>query len=789
MQPLAALRRSERGAVIVMVAVWLPVLAIFASFAIDVAHFYDYSRNLQNRADAAAFAAGDEMGNACASNPTDPRTSPELPIGQMAQLFSGPPGSSSDLPYPYNGAGSPLAAFPSIGAYQNVPNLNVRNGGNGANYHVLLNADNYAQASGTNFAMGDFCNGDPTLDKTDKECYGKTLPAGSQLAKDCASGPMVDVKVTQTNLPLFFTLPLLSGIAPNISAQARVAAQGIGQANNLKPLGVQDPGVVPCVQVQFKRTSDNVNVATFQLAVNNALTTSTGPIIWDNSGHNGGAGDGINIPSGTNLYMKAILYAPGASGDCSTLGSPLTYEGSNNGILYLNSYGTTLPTATDPPKLVGNGSGGGVSLLNNTCSHDQYFSNNTGSCTVTVCAIAAFTPGSTNQELTLNGNNNSMSLSSDPNCQTSVAGASAWESNNPTTIASASGQTQFTIGWREKASGICNGNGVCSGSFGVQQQAFSACNENFNSTCGGDPNISGPIIQAYTTDTGTGFSTVGAFQGGTAHNLVVRLALQGLQDSPRTDRCSKGTTQCTLLRVDQGNADGMVDCGSGNGANNARQLILFGCPLYGQTATAADPQACTATNYCGPWKPVPAGTPDGVCNYAGRTGPIPVWCVNTNNNGATMPECIQALVVAAGGNGGVVDYSQINTSNCHVNGSTCSEDKWLDGAPIIPGLTQDPRIITTFILYQGDLAGSTGNHDMQIRTFASFYVTGWQIHSNGQQVTCTGAGTNEPPPSNLANNSDAIWGHWITYTEPGAGGNGQPCNFQAFGDCAVVLTR
>jgi hypothetical protein len=765
-----------------MVAVWLPVLALFAAFAIDVAHFYDYSRNLQNRADAAAFAGGDQMGNACASNPTDPRTSPELPIGQMAQLFSGPPGASSDLPYAYNGAGSPLAAFPSIGAYQNVPNLNVRNGANGANYHVLLNANNYANAGGTNFAMGDFCNGKPTLDQTDKECYGQANLTG-QLAKDCAAGPMVDVKVTQTNLPLFF--PLL-GFQPNISAQARVAAQGIGQANNLKPLGVQDPGVVPCVQVQFGPVG-GATTQTVRLAVNNNLTTSTGPIIWDNSGHNAGAGDSITMPAaGTNLYMKAILYAPGASGDCTTMGSPLNYEGSNNGILYLNSYGTSLPTASQPPKIIGNGNGGGVSLLNNTCSHDQYFSNNATSCTVSVCAIVAFTPASTNQEVTLNGNNNSMSPSVDPNCQTSVAGASAWESNNPTTIASASGQTQFTIGWREKAGGVCNGNGICNGSFGVQQQAFAACNENFNTTCGGDPNISGPIVQAYITDTGTGFSTVGAFQGGTSHNLVIRLALQGLQDSPRTDRCSNGPTQCTLLRVDQGNADGMVDCGEGNGAAKARLVILYGCPLYGDPSSQPN-GGCGSTNYCGPWKPVPAGTPDGVCNYAGRTGPIPMQCVNTNNNGATMPECIQALVVAAGGNGGVIDYNQIQ-ANCRVNGSTCSEDKWLDGAPIIPGVTQDARIITTFIVYQGDIAGSTGNHDMQIRTFASFYVTGWQIHGGGQ-VTCTGAGANEPPPSSLPNNADAIWGHWITYTEPGAGGNGQPCNFQAFGDCAVVLTR
>ena len=111
--------RSERGAVVVLVAFWLPVLALFVSFAVDFGHFFDYSRNLQNRADAAAIAAGDELGNICATNPTSATTAPELPIGQMAQLFSGPPGSSSDLPYPYNGTGSPLTAFPTFGGYQN----------------------------------------------------------------------------------------------------------------------------------------------------------------------------------------------------------------------------------------------------------------------------------------------------------------------------------------------------------------------------------------------------------------------------------------------------------------------------------------------------------------------------------------------------------------------------------------------------------------------------------------------------------------------------------------------
>ena len=74
-----------------MVAVWLPVLALFASFAIDFGHFFDYSRNLQNRADAAAIAAGDGLGNICASNPTSATTAPSSPSARWVSYSAGPP--------------------------------------------------------------------------------------------------------------------------------------------------------------------------------------------------------------------------------------------------------------------------------------------------------------------------------------------------------------------------------------------------------------------------------------------------------------------------------------------------------------------------------------------------------------------------------------------------------------------------------------------------------------------------------------------------------------------------
>ena len=49
--------RDERGAVLVMVAVWLPVLVLMAAFVIDVGNWFVHRRHLQMQADAAALAA------------------------------------------------------------------------------------------------------------------------------------------------------------------------------------------------------------------------------------------------------------------------------------------------------------------------------------------------------------------------------------------------------------------------------------------------------------------------------------------------------------------------------------------------------------------------------------------------------------------------------------------------------------------------------------------------------------------------------------------------------------
>ena len=58
---------SERGGVLVMVALWLPVLVVMLTFVVDVGNWFVHKRHLQTQADAAALAAARDF-NSCPNN-------------------------------------------------------------------------------------------------------------------------------------------------------------------------------------------------------------------------------------------------------------------------------------------------------------------------------------------------------------------------------------------------------------------------------------------------------------------------------------------------------------------------------------------------------------------------------------------------------------------------------------------------------------------------------------------------------------------------------------------------
>jgi hypothetical protein len=76
---------------------------------------------------------------------------------------------------------------------------------------------------------------------------------------------------------------------------------------------------------------------------------------------------------------------------------------------------------------------------------------------------------------------------------------------------------------------------------------------------------------------------------------------------------------------------------------------------------------------------------------------------------------------------------------------------------------------------------------LPIRRFATFYITGWDSRIKPQ------CGGNDPFPTKGKRNqqNEALWGHWMNYTDAAGVGNGQSCPTNSVQpiNCVPVLTR
>ena len=90
--------RDERGGILVLGAVMIPVFLLLTALVIDVGNWYTHKRQLQNRADAAAFAAGVEYAKnwKAASRPATPRCAQSTAheIADTARQYAGDPEAS-----------------------------------------------------------------------------------------------------------------------------------------------------------------------------------------------------------------------------------------------------------------------------------------------------------------------------------------------------------------------------------------------------------------------------------------------------------------------------------------------------------------------------------------------------------------------------------------------------------------------------------------------------------------------------------------------------------------------
>jgi hypothetical protein len=716
----------------VLVAVALPVLALFVMFAIDVAHWFDYSRNLQNRADAAALAAGLEYGNTCES--TTPSAAAMAAIGQFAQNYSGA-AATSDLYYPYDAAGT-----------KNIPNLKA---GALNHYHFLINSQNFWKKGQTSTTQS-FTMGNPST-------------VCSSLDEDGQRGPFVDVKLSQDSLPLF--LPLV-GFRPTITAHARVSLeQGVFE-NNVKPLAVRDSSAIPCVDVRFINANTNAVIKTVALT-QQASGDPNFPtaVLWENP-----SGDTVQMPAAGSLadvYVQPFLSNCSGSGDAYN-------DSTNSGLNWINVYGSSTPSNGQAPVITT----GGVFLtgcISNPGAFNQYFTST--ACQVGITANVAFAPNvtpATDAQVTAVDSSDGQSYN-----LTYVSG-NTWHTDNGPTITPGDGQHLFDIQATQTAGSVggknCKPNGnpkECKGiDLGVHQQGFGACNG-----CGA-PDESGPIVAVRTRLSTDNQQSSGrnVFAAGSAPKLTVEVTVQGLHfDAPGQ--------VATVLRFGNQNdpSTGLVNCGQKTGASDDVNAILNGCPLYGTPD-------CQDANFCAPMKIYDSALhPNGICDPELRQTANPAYtdCVNSTpgTRRTKIPGAIGSLIVKNG---------------------VCSPNHWPEysGNPNTYSFpVPDPRAITLIITSPADLSH---NNVEPIRNFAVFYVTGWDTQG-GQNPNCNlpqpGKPPSLPPPAGGYGNeafpgtgkknsqNGAIWGHWIYYTDPGAGGNGTFCKPSAFGVCAPVLSR
>ena len=169
---------DERGAVLVIVAAGLTAMVLVVALVIEVGNWYEHKRHLQLQADAAALAGGASFQLPGCSNTA---------IYSAVRKYAGVKDATYTAPY-----------NKQIGVTTD------------ANAHILVNSTSYWDAGGTN------------VDYTDG-------------GAPCTNS-MIDVKMTETNLPWFLRL----AVVPKINAHARVGMKLVDTLAGQMPIGVPD---------------------------------------------------------------------------------------------------------------------------------------------------------------------------------------------------------------------------------------------------------------------------------------------------------------------------------------------------------------------------------------------------------------------------------------------------------------------------------------------------------------------------------------------------------------------
>ncbi len=523
---LLAVAGREHGAVTVLVALIMPILILpLGAFVIDVGNWIDHQRHLQLQADAGALAGAQEFTAQGCSDAT---------IKTRALQYSGMPGSGFTT---FN---------PQVGPPQGTLAENV-------------NTQSYPTQPSP-----------PAADPT---------PMTGSPCNDA----MLDLKLTETPVPLFFHLPFLSQVLGGINAHARVSVLQQTTGTGFLPFAVNQTTPVAATAYFIDETASSFTPIA-STALTNTGTNAQGQAIWSNT-----------TPLPVTITKDKIGVVVALSGDRNNTTCPSNSQLVNcfdlapgPDLVHIQGWSATgTGSATSPIARAvalqpGTGSSGCV---------DAYFSNSTADCTFGISAKidvgATPNPPWVSVKAVVAG-------TSYPLAYSSTSGT--WTGTGTLKASTGSNQVDIDVTCTKGTGAPCNKTTTTT--LSNVQRAYAASSA-----------TAGTIVNAGVSEGGVQDANSFQMCATCTHSLVVTVAVGGsLQDAQSV------SDPLYVMRFGNGTSasqTGAIACPPG-GQGGFRTNIQQGCSgLYG--INTADP-SCANTN------PGPAGTP-----------PPPADCIFTDN--------------------------------------------------------------------------------------------------------------------------------------------------------------
>jgi hypothetical protein len=302
------------------------------------------------------------------------------------------------------------------------------------------------------------------------------------------------------------------------------------------------------------------------------------------------------------------------------------------------------------------------------------------------------------------------------------------------------------------------------------QRIFSGAYD--QNTAGSSP--SGPVAGAALT--GAAGDVMSTPANATVHNLGVTIDFQSLSDTAAGSGGFVPGGSFNDIAYGTNQANGLADCGQGvnngagpNGFDVQQNAIagLFICTNYPVIVSPGTCGTCPGTvpgNKFIQWL-------DG--GLAARIFACPEVSHSTANN--EQNGCAS---------------NPLPAGTCQAHPNYWSTQNLMS---TVTGNTSDPRLLSVMVTDPGQL--QNGNHQVPVRHYAEFYLTGWTNDPCAGVNVGTGPSASgeyyvgdDVAPTDAAGDFFLV-GHFVKYFQPGATPSGTLCVLSSIDNCTLTLTR